>query len=132
MRVKQGAVVMAYKALDKIMAQNTTLPVSKKTFDMQRKLQAAWDFQIREEEKIAARHPNVNAASASVQVPPNDEEIKKERMAELDSFVREIEELSEMEADIDIEPFTIYMNAEAIRLSGNDIKALQGFIDFEE
>ena len=39
---------------------------------------------------------------------------------------------AEMEAEIEIEPFTIYMNAEAIRLSGNDIKALQGFVDFEE
>lgn len=132
MRVKQGTVVMAYKALEKIMAQNTTLPVSKKTFDMQRKLQAAWDFQVNEERKIAARHPNVNAGTATVQFPPNDEEIKKERMAELDSFVKEIEELSEMEAEIEIEPFAIYMSAEAIRLSGNDIKALQGFIDFEE
>lgn len=132
MRVKQGTVVMAYKALDKIMAQNTTLPVSKKTFDMQRKLQAAWDFQLREEEKIAVRHPNVNPGNASVQIPPNDEETKKERMAELHSFVKEIEELSEMEAEIEIEPFTIYMSVEAIRLPGNDIKALQGFIDFEE
>ena len=132
MKVKQGTVVAAYKALDKIMAQNTTLPVSKKTFDMQRKLQAAWDFEVREEEKIAARHPNVDPGNVSIQVPPNDEEIKKERMAELDSFVKEIEELSEMEAEIEIEPFTIYMSAEAIRLSGNDIKALQGFIDFEE
>ena len=132
MKVKQGTVVMAYKALDKIMAQNTTLPVSKKTFDMQRKLQPAWDFQIREEEKIAARHPNVNAGTDSVQFPSNDEEIKKERLAELDSFVKEIEELSEMEAEIEIEPFTIYMSAETIRLPGNDIKALQGFVDFEE
>ena len=45
---------------------------------------------------------------------------------------QEIEELSEMEAEIEIEPFVIYMSVEAIRLSGNDIKALQGFIDFEE
>jgi hypothetical protein len=132
MKVKQGTIVAAYKALDKIMRQNTTLPVSKKTFDMQRKLQAAWDFQIREEEKIAARHPNVNPDNASVQFPPNDEEIKKERMAELDSYVKDIEELLEMEAEIEIEPFTIYMSVEAIRLPGNDIKALQGFIDFEE
>lgn len=133
MKLKQGTIVRAYKALDKIMQQNTTLPISKKAFDMQRKMQPAWDFQVNEERKIAERHPDVNPANMCIQVPDSDsEEEKARKIKELDSFEKEMLALCDMETDLEFEPFTISISRESIKMAGNDIKALMGFVEFEE
>lgn len=129
--MRQGQCIQAYKALSKIMAQDTTLTISKKVFDLQRELQPAWDFQINEEQKIAARHPDVDPVSASVKYKTDDKEAEEKALAELAAFEKELKDLADLDRDLVIEPFTIYMNQENIRLSGNDIKALTGFINFE-
>lgn len=130
--MKQGKIIQAYKALDGIMAQRVTLPVAKSIFDMQRKMQNAWDFQIQEENKIAERHPNVNPREGSVKYDQSNEEDKKEKLAELDSFIRELTELADMDTALEIEPIVIHISMENIKMSGNDIKALNGFVNFEE
>lgn len=129
--MKQGQGVQAYKALRKIMAQDTSLPVSKKVFDLQEKLQPVWDFQLSEEEKIAKRHPAVDPRTASVHYKTDDEEDKQKALDELDAFMKELEALSEMETEVEIIPFTIYMDEENIKIAGNDVKALKGIIEFE-
>lgn len=129
--MKQGQCIQAYKALSKIMMQDTSLPISKKVFDLHEKLRPIWDFQVNEETKIAARHPNVDPVSASVRYPTNDKEAEKKALAELEAFEKDIRDLSEMEPAIKTEPFTIYMDQENLRISGNDIKALTGLINFE-
>ena len=130
--MKQADIIKACIALDKIMRQDTSLTVSKKVFDMRNKLQNAWKFQVAEEGKIAARHPNVDPVKSSVQYSINNEEEKDARIQELNSYVKEMEELGNMEQDIDVEPFSISVSQEDIKMAGNDIKALQGFITFEE
>lgn len=130
--MKQADIIKACIALDKIMRQDTSLTVSKKVFDMRNKLQNAWKFQVAEEGKIAARHPNVDPVKSSVQYSINNEEEKEARIQELNSYVKEMEELGNMEQDIDVEPFSISVSQEDIKMAGNDIKALQGFITFEE
>ena len=131
--MKQGKGMIAYKALSKLMGETLNLHTAKKVFDMHMKLQKIWDFQLNEEQKILKRHPNVDPVTASVQYNENDEETKKARLAELDSFTKELAALSEIEHDdIVIEPITIAIDAEpAIKMTGNDIKALEGFVTFE-
>lgn len=130
--MKQADIIKACIALDKIMRQDTSLAVSRKVFDMRNKLQNAWNFQVSEESKIAARHPNVDPVKSSVQYSINNEEEKEARIQELNSYVKEMEELGNMEQDIDVEPFSISVSQEDIKMAGNDIKALQGFITFED
>lgn len=132
MKLKQGDIIRACKALDKIMVQDTSLAVSKKTFEMRDKFQTAWNFQIGEERKIAARHPNVDPAKASVQFSANNEEDKKSKLEELDKFIKEMDELGNIEQDIDVEPFSISISQEDIKMAGKDIKALQGLISFDD
>lgn len=129
--MKQGQGVQAYKALRKIMAQDTSLPVSKKVFDLQEKLQPIWDFQLSEEQKIALRHPIVDPRTASVHYKTDDEEEKQKALDELDAFTKELETLSELETEVPITPFTIRMDEENIKIAGNDVKALKGIIEFE-
>lgn len=131
MKLKQGQIIAAYKALSRIMDQPTSLPVAKKIFDLQKLMQPAWEFQLREEEKIAGKYPDVDPMTASVHYETNDPEDKKAKLAALDSFVRELTELGEMETELSFDPVTIYTEMENIKIAGNDIKALNGFVNFE-
>ena len=126
----QEKCVKAYRALGKLMTQNLTLPMAVKVFNMHRDLQKAWDFQLSEERKIIERHPNVDPATGSVQYKPDDEKTMNERLAELDSFTKEINELGLMEQEIKIEPFSLDTDKEDIKIAGADIGNLQGFINF--
>lgn len=131
--MKQGNGMKAYKALGKLMNETLNLQTAKKVFDMHVKLQKIWDFQLNEERKILERHPNVDPMTASVQYREDDLEMKKARLAELDSFTKELDALSAIEHDdIVVEPIVIYIDAEPpIKMAGNDIKALEGFVTFE-
>lgn len=123
----------AYKALGKLMNEALNLHTAKKVFDMHAKLQPIWDFQMNEERKILDRHPNVDPVTASVTYNENDEETKNARIKELSSFDKELDALGAIEhPEIEIERIVIHMNDEPfIKITGNDIKALQGFVEFE-
>ena len=131
MKLKQGQIVAAYKALNRIMDQPTSLFVAKKLFDLQKLMQPAWEFQLREEEKIDGKYPDVNPRTISVSYETNNEEDKKEKLAQLDGFEKELKALSELETELDFEPITFYADNENIKIAGNDIKALIGFVNFE-
>ena len=126
----QEKCVKAYRALGKLMTQNLTLPMAVKVFNMHRDLQKVWDFQLSEEKKIIERHPNVDPATTSVQYDSDDEKTKDERLAELDSFIKELNELGLMEQEVKIEPFSLDTDREDIKIAGADIGNLQGFINF--
>lgn len=126
----QEKCVRAYKALEKLMVQNLTLPMAVKVFNMHRDLQKAWDFQLSEERKIIERHPNVDPVTATVKYEPDDEKTMDERLAELDSFVTELGELGHMEQEIEIHPFSLVADEEIIKIAGTDIRDLQGFVSF--
>ena len=129
--MKLGKIIAACHGLDKIMSQDLSLPMAKKVFDMREKLQSSWDFQVMQERKIAEKYPHVNPANASVSYDNGDAEMEKERLAELDSFIKELTDLAEMEQDLSVEPIVLRSSEENIKIAGNDIKALKGFITFE-
>ena len=129
--MKLGKIIKACHALDKIMNQDLSLSMAKQVFDMREKLQSSWDFQVMQERKIAEKHPHVNPRNASVSYDNGDAEMEKERLAELDSFFKEMNDLAEMEQDLTVEPIILRSSEENIKIAGRDIKALQGFITFE-
>lgn len=131
MKLKQGPIIAAYKALNRIMDQPTSLFVAKKLFDLQKLMQPAWEFQLREEEKLSGKYPDVDPRTISVSYETNNEEDKKEKLAQLDGFEKELKALSELETELDFEPVTFYADSENIKIAGNDIKALIGFVNFE-
>lgn len=129
--MKQGPIIAACHALNKIMEQDLSLAMAKKVFDMREKLQPSWDFQVMQERKIAAKYPHVDPATATVSYDTGDAEMEKERLAELDSFIKELTSLSEMEQDLSVEPIVLRISEENIKIAGKDIGALKGFITFE-
>lgn len=129
--MKLGKIIAACHALDKIMNQDLSLPIAKQVFDMREKLQSSWDFQVMQERKIAEKHPHVNPANGSVSYDNGDAEMEKERLAELDSFFKELTDLAEMEQDLSVEPIILRSSEENIKIAGKDIKSLKGFITFE-
>lgn len=129
--MKQGAIIAACHALDKIMNQDLSLAMAKQVFDMREKLQPNWDFQVMQERKIAVKYPHVNPANASVSYDTGNSEMEKERLAELDSFLKELNDLADMDQDLSVEPIILRISEENIKIAGKDIKALQGFITFE-
>ena len=129
--MKQGLIIAACHALNKIMNQDLSLAMAKQVFDMRESLQPNWDFQVMQERKIAAKHPHVDLATASVSYDTGNSEMEKERLAELDSFLKEMDDLAEMEQDLSVEPIILRSSEENIKIAGKDIKALKGFITFE-
>ena len=129
--MKQGAIIAACHALDKIMDQDLSLKMAKQVFDMRESLQNSWDFQVMQERKILAKHPNVDPRTFTVSYDAENPELEKERLAELDSFNKEMKDLAEMERDLSVEPIVLRSSEENIKIAGNDIKALRGFITFE-
>lgn len=128
--MKQSKCVQAYKAILKIMAQDTSLPTARKVFKLSKKLQDAWEFQINEERKIFERHPDVDPDTGSVSYPTGDKELEKKMLDELNDFDKEMKELGDMDQTVEAEPFTI-SEEENIKIAGKDIQALEDLITFE-
>ena len=127
--MKQGTIVKAYKAIQKIAAQDTSLLVAARAFKMQNLLKDAWDFQIQQERKICERHPRLDPQTMQIKFE-NDEE-RESAITEIREVEKEFSELAEVEQDITVEPFYI-SNTENIRLSAEDIRNLQGFVEIVE
>ena len=129
--MKQGKIVAACKALDKLLVQDVTLPTARKLFDLRRKFQDAWDFQVQEEQKIANRHPDVDPVRMCVQYPTGNKEAEEKLLAELKSYEDEMTALLEMDFAVTVEPLTIH-DSENIKIAGKDIGALEGIVTFED
>lgn len=127
--MKQGAIVKAYKVIEKIAVQDTSLSVARNAFKMQNALKEAWEFQIAQEDKIFKKHPKLNPQTMQIHFE-NDEE-KAEAVKEVNEVQEEFAELADMEQDVQITPFSI-SESENIRLSAEDIRNLQGFVEITE
>lgn len=130
--MKQGQIIKAYKALDKLMAQDVPLQIAFSVFEMREKLRPSWEFQIVEEEKIQKKYPNVNFETLSVQWTRDDEADKKLKLAELNACEKDFEALTLLDRVLEIEPIQIPMHEVSIKMAGKDIEALKGFIEFTQ
>lgn len=128
--MKQGKIIQAYKALDKLMAQETPLPIALKVFEMREKLRPSWEFQISEEEKLQKKYSNINFSEFSVTWKNGDEEDQKQKLAELTACEKEIQALADLDRIIEVETLEIPAEAVSIKMAGKDIEALKGFVEF--
>lgn len=130
MKVKQKEAIKAYKVFQKLNNQETSGAIALRIFKAMNALQSAWDFQLQEERKIFERHPNFDPSTGSISL--KDKEIEEqEAVDELKAIDNELSEIANIDTDVDFEPFTISLDFESLKLSGQDIKNLSGFVDFE-
>ena len=127
MTIKQRDAVKAYQALKKLNSQETSGSIALKIFNTMNKLQSMFDFQIQEERKILEKHPQFNPVEGKIKIENGDQEAA---IAELKAIDDEFGKLASIENDVDIESFVINTNAESIKISGDDIKALDGIVEF--
>ena len=121
--MKQGKIIQAMKALNTLAAQALPIKTACAIHRMRVALRPAWEFQQEEEEKLLSRlHPMLNSnGSLDFKTPKDAQE-----------FREKLKELADMEADgIAIQPINV-ATMEGIKLSANDIEALDGFVSFTE
>ena len=129
----QREIVEAYKVLNKICQQNTSLATAAKAFKMRSALTEQWKFQGEQEEKIFGAHDGLtfNNGSVSKQLPEDASQEDADKIREeLMEIRKALTDLSDMIVEVDITPFIIPAN-ENLRLSGDDLAALDGFVKVE-
>lgn len=128
--MKQGKIIRAYKALEKLMQQDIPLQIALLVFELHEILRPSWEFQIMQEQKLQEKYKNVDFSTFSVSFKADDEEEKKAKLAELHACEKEIRDLGEMDRDISVEILEIPVSMVSIKMAGSDIEALKGFIEF--
>ena len=128
--MKQGKIIQAYKALDKLMQQDMPLLISIRVFEMREKLRPSWEFQIIEEQKLQEKYKSIDFATFSVTYQTDDDTDKKLKLAELSACEQEIKELADLDREIEIVQLEIPANTISVKMAGKDIEALKGFIEF--
>lgn len=120
--MKQGKIIDAYKALNKLSACSLPIKTAYALHKLRANLKSVWDFQCEEEGKLIERLQPIADADGNLTFATM--EGKKE-------FLRVQHELSEQEQEIDFQPVTVGL-LDGITLSANDIDMLDGFVTFEE
>ena len=128
--MKQGKIIQAYKALDKLMIQETPLQIALKLFEMREKLRPSWEFQIGEEEKLQKKYTSINFVDFSVSWENGNDEDKKLKIAELSACEKDIQALADLDRILEIEPIQIPAESVSVKIAGKDIEALKGFVEF--
>lgn len=120
----------AFMAARKLCAQDTlSRAYGKKAYQLRRLLQPVVDYRVEEETKIFERHPRVDRQTMTITF--TDDAQKDEALDELRKTRAELDELAGTEWDrIEFERFTIPAG-ETVRISGDEMGALEPFIEFE-
>lgn len=129
MKIKQSEATKAYKALKKLNFQEVSCATAYNIFTMLSDLQPLWDFQIQEERKIIEKHPKLDLVTGTIKME-NDSE-KESAIKEAEEIGKEFEALRDMEQEVNLIPFEIDTTQESLKISADDIKALQGFVTFK-
>lgn len=120
--MKQGKIIDAYKALNKLSACPLPIKTAYALHKLRASLKSVWDFQCEEEEKLIDR--------LGPSVADNGDLVFK-NWGDKQEFLRVQKELAEQEQEIDYQPVTVGF-LDSITLSANDIDMLDGFVKFEE
>lgn len=121
--MKQGNIVQAYRALQKLTAETLPIKIACKLHRLKVQLRTAWDFQLEEEGKLIAKLRPREEQDGSLTFQ-NKEDCKL--------FRDQLAALADMDAD-DVKFDRVEMPMlEDISLSANDVEALEGFVAFTE
>lgn len=117
--MKQKQIIEAYKTIQKYEKEQMPLNVSYKFFKIKKLLSEQWEFQLEKEQEIFDRYKPEFKDNVFTFV---DEEEKNK-------FAKEIKELSELEIDLDFDKIKI--DFQDLKLSVDDVEALDPFVNFE-
>ncbi len=117
----QKKVIAAYKALESLSKQALPIKEAYALHKLRAKLKSAWDFQIEQENKLVERlKPKADSGKLFFQTTEDALTWQDEMTA-----------ISSMENDIEFTPVNIGMTDD-LRISPDDIEALDGFVVFNE
>ena len=117
--MKQFRIIKAYKALIKLGQQDLPIRLAFDLFKIKQALQPQWDFQLDEENKLAA--------SAKVSA---DGSVTFDSPEAAEAFRQKLKELSDIDVDLKITPARIPLSIPGLTLSMDDIDALDCFVQF--
>ena len=117
--MKQFKIIKAYKALTKLGQQDLPIRLAFDLFKIKQALQPQWDFQLDEENKLAA--------SAKVSA---DGSVTFDSPEAAEAFRQKLKELSDIDVDLKITPARIPLSIPGLTLSMDDIDALDCFVQF--
>jgi hypothetical protein len=121
--MKQGALIQAYKALQKLAGQELPIKIACAIHRQIVAIRPAWEFQIEEERKIIGRlGPDVQP-NGVLQFKSTEDAVEfKSRMGEI----------ADMDVDdVRIDTIILPDSLDAF-LTARDIEALDGFVNFSE
>jgi len=118
MKITQGKIVNAYRALLRLSEQQLPLPTAYALYKTKKALDPQWQFQIEQEQKLirdcgAELHPD-----GSVTFPDD---------AARESYVAAVLELNAMETEIDLSAIVIPESG-GLTLTVNELDALDGIV----
>lgn len=118
--MKQFRIIKAYKALIKLSQQDLPIRLAFDLFKIKQALQPQWDFQLDEENKLTAS-AKVNADGSVTFDTPEAAE----------TFKQKLKNLSDIDVDLKVTPAQIPLNTPGLKLSMEDIDALDMFVKFK-
>lgn len=123
--MKQEKIYLAYSIVAALRKLNHSPEVAYKLFKLNRQLKPIYDFQLEQRQEL---FKSIKPKSVK------GTEIEFESAEDCEAFKAKQKEISELEADIEIEPIHIpfsKLNSEA-KLYPDDFEILEGIIEFEE
>ena len=114
--MKQFKIIKAYKALTKLGQQDLPIRLAFDLFKIKQALQPQWDFQLDEENKLAASAKVSADGSVTFDSPEAAEAFRQK--------------LSDIDVDLKITPARIPLSIPGLTLSMDDIDALACFVHF--
>lgn len=131
MKIKQLEAMKAYQSINDLNKQKLSSgKLAKQVYDLSSKLKSTFDFQIQEEQKIYNDHPEFDPTIGGIRLEGKSIEERKQYAEEIKQIDKELRELAELDVEIDFEPFEFNLEANNVKISGEDIGNLEKFINF--
>ena len=125
--MKQSTIIRAYKALNNIYTQKTSLAVSHKLWTLRNLLAPHYEFQSEKEGELFQKYDPEITPDGKVSFKNPEEE-----HAFMEEYTQLIRELSEIDVDWDDHKKVVLHLDDKLEMSMEDMEALSEFIDFVE
>ena len=131
MKIKQNIAMKAYVSVKDLNQQKLSSgKVAKQVYELTNTLKPAYDFQIQEEQKIYASHPDFDPSIGGIRLENKTDEEKKLATENIKKIDTELKDLANVDFEIDFEKFDFDLAQNSVRISGEDIGNLDMFINF--
>lgn len=125
--MKQSTIIRAFKALNNIYGQKTTLSVSHKLWTLRNMLMPHWEFQSEKEREVIEKYDPEVKPDGSVQFKS-----KEDGEACMKEYTQTVNELADLDVDLgDFKKIVLHFD-DKLEMSVEDMDALSEFIDFVE